>query len=112
MGYRLGIKTIDENDNIKEIYYGTILYGYCDELNLLSFKYLVVLNKIEEDTFFDYGAKNRFFLTYDEFMLFIYLYNEDLKKYQSVYFKEQSEDIFLKNFYNINVEDTYILEWR
>lgn len=111
MGYRLGVKTIDENDNIKDIYYGTKLYGYVDEQDLLSFKYLVILNKLDEDAYFNYGASHRIFLTYDEFKLFIYLYNEDLKKYRSEYFKNEPDNTFLKEFYNLDDECMYILEW-
>ena len=70
MGYRLNI---DEHK-----YYGTKLYGYTDEKELKSYKYLQKIQKINGDECWFDGTENRIFLFADEFEKFIKLYNKDL----------------------------------
>ena len=88
MGYRLqilGIKT--DTDIIKTHsfygtkFYGTKFYGYLrgEESELYSFQYLIKINKLNIDEYFGYGSDNRIFLTRDEFITFILLYDFDLK---------------------------------
>lgn len=82
MGYRLCI-----DDNIQKIdYYGTKLYGYFGafafEMDFMSsVKYLLSINKIEDNSYFDYGSNIEVELTAEEFNTFIKLYSEDYQKY-------------------------------
>lgn len=75
MGYRLGI--IEKKDS----YYGTKLFGYQDNRDLESFKYLLKLGKVEENEYFGYSSDQSITLTDTEFREFIKLYNEDLNKF-------------------------------
>lgn len=78
MGYRLNIDKI-ENGKIKNIYYGTKLYGYCDEADLLSFIYLNSIGKVDYDQYFNYGSSIEITLDQREFTIFANLYELDLK---------------------------------
>ena len=42
MGYRLNIDKL-EGGQLENVYYGTKLYGYKDESNFISFKYLLTI---------------------------------------------------------------------
>ena len=46
MGYRPTFKCLD--DSVLE-FYGTKLYGYCDESKCLSYQYLLEIDKIDCD---------------------------------------------------------------
>ena len=81
MGYRLDINYIDDNE-IKNIYYGTKLYGYNLDLDdSLSYKFLKTIHKFDGDEYFDYCCDNTIILNYDELCLFLELYNIDFNKY-------------------------------
>lgn len=83
MGYRPTFELV--NDGTLS-YYGTKLYGYFDCKKLLSFRYLVSLGKLSEDTLFDYGMDNEIILSEKDFALFIDLYELDMRKYRDPYF--------------------------
>lgn len=92
MGYRLNIDVVKE-DCLENVYYGTKLYGYKDKSNFISFKYLLTLGKIDEDTLFAYSSDIEIPLTSRELYVFLYLYNLDMNNYCD-YIKEK--DDFLK----------------
>lgn len=102
MGYRLEVTGfILDEPIIRHKFYGTKFYGYLrgEETELLSFKYLVKINKFSfDDTYFGYSEDNKIFLNYDEFITFILLYDFDLK-----------HDKEVKHEYNI-LDDKDILE--
>lgn len=78
MGYRLSIKDLGDT-SLK--FYGTKLYGYCEDLKVLSsYKYLKKLGKITDDTMWLYGCGNEIILTANEFIKFIKLYDFDFKR--------------------------------
>lgn len=88
MGYRLNIA------QIKEVWYGTKLYGYGIDLSkLLSYQFLVSLDKIDGKECWDYGAYNYIVLDKNEFKEFIKLYDEDLFNNPVYYQQEKNEFI-------------------
>ena len=84
MGYRLNI---DEHK-----YYGTKLYGYVNEKQLKSYKYLEKNKIIDGDECWFDGTENRIFLQPDEFKKFIKLYNQDINK---EYADKRNKDWFI-----------------
>ena len=72
MGYRLEIS------EIKYKACGGKLYGYSDEKQLKSYKYLVGKGYLDGDKYFSYGYNPSIPLRADEFKEFIKLYNEGL----------------------------------
>lgn len=80
MGYRLDINKI-ENGEIKNIYYGTKLYGYEHENEFLSYMYLISIGKLEKEEYFNYSSNQNFALNRKEFTIFCYLYNIDMNKF-------------------------------
>lgn len=87
MGFRLNIDKIEDKE-IKNVYYGTKLYGYVDESFLLSFMYLTSIGKIDYDTFFNYGCGVQIPLNKKEFTIFANLYTIDLNKENENYGKK------------------------
>lgn len=88
MGYRLDIFKIEENEKfdkeIKNIYYGTKLFGYVEEEELLSYMYLKSVGKLNGDEYFDYSSDISIPLNQIELTIFLNLYNIDLKKYNKI----------------------------
>ena len=84
MGYRLNIDKIKNNETFK-LFYGTKLFGYCDETKLLSYKYLIQIGKFEGNEIFDYGVTNDIELNYEEFKIFCILYDYDLFKNREIW---------------------------
>lgn len=78
MGYRPTFKCLDES--VLE-FYGTKLYGYCDESKCLSYQYLVEIDKIDFDAIWDYGCDNSIILSATQFAIFAALYEIDMNKY-------------------------------
>lgn len=90
MGYRL---EITDERNIELSFYGTKLFGYVkDNCNLLSFKYLKSIGKINDDNVFDYGYCNAFTLTAEQARRFVKLYGDD-------YYAEYNEPLSDVNGY-------------
>ena len=71
MGYRLEIS------EIKYSACGGKLYGYFDEENFKSRKWLLERGYIDGDEYWSYGCNPQIVLRPDEFKEFIELYNED-----------------------------------
>lgn len=93
MGYRLDINYLDlYNENeVKNLYYGTKLYGYNLELDKsLSYKFLKTIHKFSGEEYFDYGDYNEIILNYEELCLFLELYNIDYNNFYE-YKKEDNE---------------------
>lgn len=91
MGYRLDINRINHEMEVKNIYYGTKLYGYTLELDKsLSYKFLKTIHKFTGEEYFDYGYYNKVILNYEELCLFLELYNIDYNKFYQ-YKKEDNE---------------------
>lgn len=91
MGYRLDINYIDYGMEVKNLYYGTKLYGYNLELDKsLSYKFLKTIHKFTGDEYFDYNCYNEITLNYEELCLFLELYNIDYNNYCE-YKKEDNE---------------------
>lgn len=74
MGYRLNVSSKTNSD---KSYYGTKLYGYVDEKNLQSYKWLERHGKLTGDEVWDYGCENTIVLTAEEYQEFIKLYARD-----------------------------------
>lgn len=110
MGYRLDINIKNGNET-KNLFYGTKLYGYCDEMLLSSYKYLIEINKFDGSEYFGYGATNEIELNYIEYITFICLYNQDLNNYG----KYNEKDSFIKDNDIINSilnrHETYLIDW-
>lgn len=78
MGYRPTFKCLD-NSGLE--FYGTKLYGYCNELDCLSYRYLCDIGKFNHDEmYWGYGADNEITLNDTQFYIFASLYEEDMKK--------------------------------
>lgn len=94
MGYRLEIRKItgDGDNEIKNIFYGTKLYGYEDYTDLLSAIYLYSIGKIEKDDYFNYGTNHLICLNKKEFTIFCNLYNIDMEKNQ---FEDEKNNWFI-----------------
>ena len=76
MGYRLDINYLDNEMEVKNIYYGTKLYGYNLELDKsLSYQFLKTIHKFTGEEYFDYNCYNEIILNYEELCLFLELYN-------------------------------------
>lgn len=93
MGYRLDINYLElyDESEVKNLYYGTKLYGYNLELDeSLSYKFLKIIHKFTGEEDFDYGCYNEVILNYEELCLFLELYNIDYNKF-SEYKKEDNE---------------------
>lgn len=91
MGYRLDINYIGEGLEVKNLYYGTKLYGYTLDLNeSLSYKFLKTIHKFTGDEIFDYNCYNEITLNYEELCLFLELYNIDYNKFYG-YKKQDNE---------------------
>lgn len=96
MGYRLDINYLDLYDEceVKNIYYGTKLYGYNLELDKsLSYKFLKTIHKFTGEEYFDYGDYNEIILNYEELCLFLELYNID---YNNFYEYKKQDNEFLE----------------
>lgn len=87
-----------ESHNIKQLYYGTKLYGYGLDLEeSLSYNFLLALGKFEDyDTYFDYSAYNDVILNYNELIFFLKLYSIDYDKEMKKEYKDHIEGSFLK----------------
>ena len=115
MGYRLNIDELKEGC-LEHVYYGTKLYGYKDESNFISFKYLLTLGKIDETTLFDYSNYFEIPLTSRELYVFLNLYNLDVNQY-SDYIKEKDSFLNIPEIENIlnKIKDEYygcyIISW-
>lgn len=74
MGLRIDIK-----DGAGNSFYGTKLYGYCDEEGCKSFQYLVEIGKFDGDEIFcGCCNENPILLNAEQFCKFIKLYSDDL----------------------------------
>ena len=63
MGYRLDINYLDNEMEVKNIYYGTKLYGYNLELDKsLSYQFLKTIHKFTGEEYFDYNCYNEIIL--------------------------------------------------
>lgn len=108
MGYRLCIEAISpeyceghkhgELHNIKQLYYGTKLYGYGLDLEeSLSYNFLLAIGKFEDyNTYFGYSAYNDVILNYNELIFFLKLYSIDYDKDMKKDYKDHIEGSFLK----------------
>lgn len=121
MGYRLNIYKIKENENfdkeIKDIYYGTKLFGYTDPEELLSYIYLKSTGKLNGDEYFDYSSDISIPLNQIELTIFLNLYNIDLiriNKETKEKFLEQLpiKKELIKNINEFNPGITYLIEWN
>ena len=119
MGLRLNISYITEDKNfdnvIKQGYYGTKYFGYEADEDSLSFKYLVSIGKLEKDDIdrFYYNNDFKIPLNFNEFLIFVNLYNLDLNNRINNFSNDlnyfiNDEEIkkLIENEYLI-----YILEW-
>ena len=129
MGYRIQIEKVTINENwdkeIKNVYYGTKLYGYVENKELISFMYLVSIGKCPEDYYFDYNSSIEIPLNKKELTIFLTLYSMDLDNSKLGYYKDKKKGWFLetpeikeellkelpdgklpKGYY-----DTYIISW-
>ena len=119
MGYRLNVRKMneEEKDKIINVYYGTKLYGYTTEEELISYMYLVSIGKLEHDEFFAYSSNQFFALNKKEFTIFCYLYNIDMEK--NVFLSEKNnwfinqKEIQNELMYDINEYDNtvYLISW-
>lgn len=114
MGYRLDIYKKEDRTINREtdcLFYGTKLFGYCKNNELDSFKYLVELNKCNENIYFDYGLDIEIELTHDEFIKFITLYAEDYKKFwgEDKEFNLFDEEPELKEC--LNYKGNFVISW-
>ena len=100
MGYRLNIEKITINEHfdkeIKTIYYGTKLYGYVENEDLLSYLYLVSTGKCINDYYFDYGSSIEIPLNKKELTIFLNLYSMDLDNSNLGYYENKEKGWFLK----------------
>ena len=99
MGYRLDIAKIEryEDEEIKNIYYGTKLYGYGLELDeSLSYQFLKTIHKFDGTELFDYGITNECILNYEELRMFLKLYNIDYDNYKTDYSYNKKKDYFIE----------------
>nr|DAW55015.1 MAG TPA: hypothetical protein [Caudoviricetes sp.] len=78
MGYRPTFKCLD-GSGLE--FYGTKLYGYCDETKCFSYQYLLEIGKIDFDTIWDYGCDNSIILSPTQFATFVTLYEVDMNNY-------------------------------
>ena len=115
MGYRLNIDELKKGC-LENVYYGTKLYGYKDESNFISFKYLLTLGKIDEDTLFDYSSDFEIPLNSRELYVFLILYNLDMNQYSDYIDEKDSflNVIEIKNLLN-KIKDEYygcyVISW-
>lgn len=115
MGYRLNIDELKKGC-LENVYYGTKLYGYKDESNFISFKYLLTLGKITEDTVFDYSSDFEISLNSRELYVFLILYNLDMNQYSDYIDEKDSflNVIEIKNLLN-KIKDEYygcyVISW-
>lgn len=79
MGYRLEISETEYKAC------GGKLFGYCDEEELKSHKYLLDKGYLDGDEYFNYGFEGNIVLRADEFKEFIKLYNEDMNEQRAPY---------------------------
>lgn len=101
MGYRLEIS------KIKYAHCAGKLFGYTDECNLKSYKWLLENEYIDGDEIWDYGFNPHIVLNSVEFEEFIKLYYEDLNEYYKDYNFEIDDD--LQEL--INSKCDKLLEW-
>lgn len=120
MGYRLSIDAIgcdyfkDEDNpilhyHIKQLFYGTKLYGYGLDLEeSLSYNFLLSQGKFDDyDTYFGDDASNEMILNYKQLCFFLKLYSLDLDKYindyNMNYHKDYKEGWFLEDKDILNI---------
>ena len=108
MGYRLEISVREGYDRIKTPYYGTKLYGYALEEDLLSYEFLQCIGKFDGDEYFIDSESNEIVLNPKEFKLFCELYDLDLKNdgYKYSFIDDESIQALLNGDHKY-----YILSW-
>lgn len=106
MGYRLEIS------EIKYKACGGKLYGYSDEKQLKSHKYLVEKGYLDGDEYFGYGYNPSIPLRADEFKEFIKLYNEDYNEKRQL--DGENKDCIINDRYIkelLESDESKLLEW-
>ena len=121
MGYRLDIFKISEDTNchkeIKNIFYGTKLFGYCFEEELLSYMYLKSIGKLDGKEYFGYSSDISIPLNQIELTIFLNLYNIDLIKTNNEIKEkdflelEEIKEELLEDINEFNPAITYLIEW-
>ena len=110
MGYRLTVEKVGDKE---PKYYGTKLYGYCDEEKTKSYQWLIknnYLNKNEHYYWHD-CSDNAILMRAEQFREFAKLYQEDLKDRY-----ETSENLFIEDkdiqaFMNLNDWELIVISW-
>ena len=106
MGYRLEISAV------KYRACGGKLYGYSDEKELKSHKYLVEKGYLDGDEYFGYGFNPSILLRADEFKEFIKLYNEDYNESRQLEGEDKDCIINDRNIKELLENDeNKLLEW-
>lgn len=108
MGIRLGIDVKVDFHKTENKYYGTKLYGYELEENLLSYQFLKCIGKFDGSEYFDYSDENEIVLNREEFQLFCKLYDLDCKNVGKEY--SFIDDKEIQNLLNGDYR-YYILNW-
>lgn len=106
MGYRLDIS--DPENHLK--FNGTKLYGYTDERNLESYKYLESIGKVDELTTFSDCIDNEMTLTPEQFREFIRLYKTDFFNHAGFEMSEIHEYNAIEEM--LATENDKIVRWR
>lgn len=112
MGYRLCVEKVgDSNPN----YYGTKLYGCCDEEKLKSYQWLIKKGYLKENEYYSwsYGSDNAILMRAEDFREFAKLYEEDLNEYYEYDHSPANfiEDKDIQAFMNLDDWELIVISW-
>lgn len=111
MGYRLSVEVVG-NDNPS--YYGTKLYGYVDEKELKSYKWLMYKGylRADEDYCWDYGSENPIVMKIEDFRIFAIFYNIDCNENKPEYAKDAFiDDPDIQSFLKLDDDQLIVISW-
>lgn len=112
MGYRLTVEKVGKD---KPSYYGTKLYGYCEEEKLESYQWLIKNGYLDKDKYYSwsYGSDIAILMRAEDFREFAKLYEEDLNKY---YEYEKYDSTFIgdpdiQEFMSLDDWELIVISW-
>lgn len=112
MGYRLTVEKVGKD---KPAYYGTKLYGYCDEEKLKSYQWLIKNHYLNSDEYYvwSYCCDNAILMRAKDFREFAKLYEEDLNNYYEYDYNPANfiEDKDIQAFMNLYDWELIVISW-